>query len=69
MNALLSMNMVVTFLVAIVLDNTVSSSQEERGVYLWSVVEDLSVDPSCLDDYSLPKKVSKVFGWAKCLGA
>lgn len=69
MNALLSMNMVVTLLVAIVLDNTVPGSQQERGVYLWSTSEDLSADPSSLDDYSLPKKVSRVFRWAKCLDA
>ncbi|KAI7751016.1 hypothetical protein M8C21_023465 [Ambrosia artemisiifolia] len=69
MNALLSMNMVVTFLVAIVLDNTVPGSQQERGVYRWSNSEDLSSDPSSLDDYKLPSKVSRVFRWAKCLDA
>ncbi|XP_071706645.1 nucleobase-ascorbate transporter 11 [Rutidosis leptorrhynchoides] len=69
MNALLSMNMVVTLLVAIVLDNTVPGGHQERGVYLWSNPEDLSVDPSSLDDYSLPKKVTRVFRWAKCLNA
>ncbi|KAD5960676.1 hypothetical protein E3N88_12148 [Mikania micrantha] len=65
-NALLSMNMVVTLLVAIVLDNTVPGSQQERGVYCWSTTEDLSSDPSSLDDYKLPRKVSRVFRWAKC---
>ncbi|KAI3704393.1 hypothetical protein L1987_74611 [Smallanthus sonchifolius] len=69
MNALLSMNMVVTLLVAIVLDNTVPGSQQERGVYRWSTSEDLSSDPSSLDDYKLPSKVSRVFKWAKCLDA
>ncbi|KVI08651.1 Xanthine/uracil/vitamin C permease [Cynara cardunculus var. scolymus] len=69
MNALLSMNMVVTLLVAIVLDNTVPGSRQERGVYLWSTSEDLSTDPSSLDDYSLPTKCSRVFSCAKCLGA
>ncbi|KAI3775735.1 hypothetical protein L1987_45487 [Smallanthus sonchifolius] len=69
MNALLSMNMVVTLLVAIVLDNTVPGSQKERGVYRWSTSEDLSSDPSSLDDYKLPSKVSRVFKWAKCLDA
>ncbi|KAL8211264.1 hypothetical protein R6Q57_005701 [Mikania cordata] len=66
MNALLSMNMVVTLLVAIVLDNTVPGSQQVRGVYCWSTTEDLSSDPSSLDDYKLPSKVSRVFRWAKC---
>ncbi|KAJ0463847.1 hypothetical protein HanHA300_Chr14g0520191 [Helianthus annuus] len=36
MNALLSMNMVVTLLVATILDNTVLSSQRERdGQSVW----------------------------------
>lgn len=69
MNALLSMNMVVTLLVAIVLDNTVPGNQQERGVYRWSTSDDLSSDPSSLDDYKLPNKVSRVFRWAKCLDA
>ncbi|KAF5789419.1 hypothetical protein HanXRQr2_Chr09g0371001 [Helianthus annuus] len=60
MNALLSMNMVVTLLVATILDNTVLSSQQERGVYRWSTSDDLSSDPSSLDDYKLPSKVSRV---------
>ncbi|KAJ0770704.1 putative xanthine/uracil/vitamin C permease [Helianthus annuus] len=69
MNALLSMNMVVTLLVATILDNTVPGSQQERGVYRWSTSDDLSSDPSSLDDYKLPSKVSSVFRWAKCLDA
>lgn len=68
-NALLSMNIVVTFLAAIVLDNTVPGSKEDRGVYSWSTPDDLSTDPSFLDDYSLPNKVSRFFRWAKCLDA
>ncbi|KAK9074498.1 hypothetical protein SSX86_007096 [Deinandra increscens subsp. villosa] len=68
-NALLSMNMVVTLLVAIILDNTVPGSEQERGVYRWSTSDDLSSDPSSLDDYKLPSKVSRVFRWAKCLDA
>ncbi|KAL4556807.1 hypothetical protein LXL04_034970 [Taraxacum kok-saghyz] len=68
-NALLSMNMVVTFMVAMVLDNTVPGSRLESGVYLWTVPEDLAIDPCSLDDYLLPRKVSKLFGWAKCLGS
>lgn len=68
LNGLLSMNMVVTLIVAFVLDNTVPGNRQERGVYIWSRAEDLSADPSSLADYSLPKKVSNFFGWAKCLG-
>ncbi|XP_057961861.1 nucleobase-ascorbate transporter 11 [Malania oleifera] len=66
-NALLSMNMVVTLLVAIVLDNTAPGSRQERGVYIWSRAEDMAADPSLLADYSLPRKVARYFGWAKCL--
>lgn len=33
MNTLLSMNMVIAFLMAVVLDNTVPGSKQERGVY------------------------------------
>lgn len=68
-NALMSMNMVVTLLVAIVLDNTVPGSRQEQGAYMWSSKEDLREDPSSLSDYSLPSKVARVFRWAKCLGA
>ncbi|KAJ6915803.1 hypothetical protein NC652_018456 [Populus alba x Populus x berolinensis] len=41
MNALMSLNMVVTLLVAFVLDNTVPGSRQERGVYIWSRAEDM----------------------------
>ncbi|XP_057495151.1 nucleobase-ascorbate transporter 11-like [Actinidia eriantha] len=64
-NGLLSLNMVVTLLVAFVLDNTVPGSRQERGVYIWSSPEDITMDPSALSDYSLPKKVARFF--SKCL--
>ncbi|KAH0716090.1 hypothetical protein KY284_008995 [Solanum tuberosum] len=68
MNALLSLNMVVTLLVAFVLDNTVPGSRQERGVYVWSKAEDIMTDPSSLLDYSLPSSVARCFHWAKCVG-
>ncbi|KAL8038339.1 hypothetical protein ABFX02_11G100800 [Erythranthe guttata] len=67
-NALMSMSMVVTLLIAFVLDNTVPGSRQERGVYIWSNAEDLSTDPSSLSDYNLPSKVSRFLRCAKCLG-
>ncbi|KAI3462138.1 hypothetical protein Pfo_018801 [Paulownia fortunei] len=67
-NALLSLNMVVTLLIAFLLDNTVPGSRQERGVYIWSDAEDIATDPSSLSDYNLPSKVSRCFRWAKCLG-
>ncbi|XP_009606494.1 nucleobase-ascorbate transporter 11 [Nicotiana tabacum] len=68
MNALLSLNMVVTLLVAFILDNTVPGSRQERGVYVWSKAEDIMTDPSSLLDYSLPSRVARCFHWAKCVG-
>ncbi|KAL0431831.1 UNVERIFIED_CONTAM: Nucleobase-ascorbate transporter 11 [Sesamum radiatum] len=67
-NALLSLNMVVTVLIAFLLDNTVPGSRQERGVYIWSNAEDIATDPSSLSDYNLPSKVSRCFRWARCLG-
>uniref|UniRef100_A0A803PDY1 Nucleobase-ascorbate transporter 11 n=1 Tax=Cannabis sativa TaxID=3483 RepID=A0A803PDY1_CANSA len=67
-NALLSLNMVVTLLVALVLDNTVPGSRQERGVYIWSHSEDIRSDPSLLADYSLPGKVGRCFCLPKCFG-
>ncbi|KAJ8637510.1 hypothetical protein MRB53_011777 [Persea americana] len=71
-NALLSLNMVLALLVALVLDNTVPGSRQERGVYIWSAkenrAEDREEDPSRLIDYSLPKRIRRFFGWARCVG-
>ncbi|PIN05868.1 Xanthine/uracil transporter [Handroanthus impetiginosus] len=66
-NALLSLNMVVTLLIAFLLDNTAPGSRQERGVYIWSNAEDIATDPVSFSDYDLPGKVSRFFRWAKCL--
>ncbi|CAF2146338.1 nucleobase-ascorbate transporter 11 [Brassica rapa] len=66
MNAVMSMNMVVTFLLAFVLDNTVPGSKEERGVYVWSRAEDMELDPAMQADYSLPRRVAQFFGCRCC---
>ncbi|XP_020217893.1 nucleobase-ascorbate transporter 11 [Cajanus cajan] len=68
-NALMSLNMVVTLLVAFLLDNTVPGNQQERGVYTWSRAEDIATDPLLQSEYSLPKKVARCCCWFKCLGA
>ncbi|KAL5753320.1 hypothetical protein ACOSQ2_023827 [Xanthoceras sorbifolium] len=65
LNALMSMNMVVTLLVAFVLENTVPGSRQERGVYIWSRAEDMRTDPSMQEDYSLPRKCSRLFCWRR----
>ncbi|XP_004288522.1 PREDICTED: nucleobase-ascorbate transporter 11 [Fragaria vesca subsp. vesca] len=67
-NALMSLNMVVTLMVALVLENTVPGSRQERGVYIWSKPEDINTDPSSLEDYSLPRKVSRCLCRSSCLG-
>ncbi|CAN6218855.1 unnamed protein product [Urochloa humidicola] len=67
-NALLSINVVVALLVALLLDNTVPGSKQERGVYIWSDPKSLEVDPATLEPYQLPEKISCWFRWAKCVG-
>jgi hypothetical protein len=66
MNAVLSLNMVVTFLLAFILDNTVPGSKEERGVYVWTRAEDMQMDPEMRADYSLPRKFAQIFGCRCC---
>lgn len=66
MNAVMSLNMVVTFLVAFVLDNTVPGSKEERGVYAWSRAQDMEMDPEMQADYSLPKRFARLFRCRCC---
>ncbi|VAH29956.1 unnamed protein product [Triticum turgidum subsp. durum] len=67
-NALLSINVVVALVVAIILDNTVPGSKQERGVYIWTDPKSLELDPASLEPYRLPKKISCWFRWAKCVG-
>ena len=67
-NALLSINVVVALLVALLLDNTVPGSRQERGVYIWSDPKSQEVDPATLEPYRLPEKISCWFKWAKCVG-
>ncbi|KFK30412.1 hypothetical protein AALP_AA7G257500 [Arabis alpina] len=66
MNAVLSLNMVVTFLLAFVLDNTVPGGKEDRGVYMWSRAEDMEMDPEMQADYSLPRRITRFFGCRCC---
>ncbi|XP_039042610.1 nucleobase-ascorbate transporter 11-like [Hibiscus syriacus] len=66
-NALMSMSMVVTFLVAFILDNTVPGSRQERGVYIWSRPEDVVTDPLLQSDYSLPGKFASLCCCSRCL--
>lgn len=68
LNTLLSFNMVIAFLAAVILDNTVPGSQQERGVYVWSEPEAVRREPAVSRDYELPFKVGKAFKWVKWVG-
>ncbi|GFZ12678.1 nucleobase-ascorbate transporter 12 [Actinidia rufa] len=68
MNTLLSLHMVIAFLIAVVLDNTVPGSPQERGVYVWSEAEAARREPAVAKDYGLPFRVGRVFRWVKWVG-
>ncbi|KAJ4824747.1 Nucleobase-ascorbate transporter 12 [Turnera subulata] len=68
LNTLLSLNMVIAFLVAVILDNTVPGSQQERGVYVWSEPETARREPAVAKDYELPFRVGRLFRWVKWVG-
>lgn len=68
LNTLLSSNMVIAFLFAVILDNTVPGGQQERGVYEWSEAEAARRDPDVTKDYGLPFRVGRVFRWVKWVG-
>lgn len=68
LNTLLSLNMVIAFLVAVILDNTVPGSRQERGVYVWSESDAAKTEPAVAKDYELPFRVGKVFRWVKWVG-
>ncbi|KAL8501220.1 hypothetical protein ACS0TY_020682 [Phlomoides rotata] len=68
LNTLLSLHMVVAFLVAVILDNTVPGSKQERGVYVWSEPEAARREPAVSKDYELPFRVSRIFRWVKWVG-
>ena len=68
LNTLLSFHMVIAFLVALILDNTVPGSQQERGVYVWSEPEAARREPAVTKDYGLPFRVGRAFRWVKWVG-
>lgn len=67
-NTLLSLHMVIAFLVAVILDNTVPGSRQERGVYVWSEPDAARREPAVTKDYELPFRVGRVFRWVKWVG-
>ncbi|KAM3692797.1 hypothetical protein ACJW31_08G115800 [Castanea mollissima] len=68
LNTLLSFHMVIAFLVAVILDNTVPGSRQERGVYVWSEPDAARREPAVTKDYELPFRVGRVFRWVKWVG-
>ncbi|PON45768.1 Nucleobase-ascorbate transporter [Parasponia andersonii] len=68
MNTLLSLHMVIAFLVAVILDNTVPGSRQERGVYVWSESEVAQREPAVTKDYELPFRIGRIFRWVKWVG-
>ncbi|KAL2328504.1 hypothetical protein Fmac_021931 [Flemingia macrophylla] len=68
LNTLFSLHMVIAFLVAVILDNTVPGSKQERGVYVWSEAEVARREPAVANDYGLPLGVGRIFRWVKWVG-
>ncbi|XP_027342043.1 nucleobase-ascorbate transporter 12-like isoform X3 [Abrus precatorius] len=68
LNTIFSLHMVVAFLVAVILDNTVPGSKQERGVYVWSEPEVARREPAVANDYELPLRVGRIFRWVKWVG-
>ncbi|CAI0544501.1 unnamed protein product [Linum tenue] len=68
LNTLLSLHMVVAFIMAVILDNTVPGSRQERGVYVWSDAETARREPAVAKDYELPFRVGRLFRWVKWVG-
>jgi hypothetical protein len=68
LNTLLSLNMVIAFLVALILDNTVPGGRQERGLYVWSESEAAKRESAFMKDYELPFKIGRAFRWVKCVG-
>ena len=60
--------MVIAFLVALILDNTVPGGQQERGLYVWSESEAAKRESAFVKDYELPFKIGRAFRWVKCVG-
>jgi nucleobase transporter 1/2 len=68
LNTLLSMNMVIAFFVAFILDNTVPGSKQERGVYVWLSRKGATDEPAVVMDYGLPLGLGRCFRWFKWVG-
>lgn len=68
LNTLFSLHMVIAFLVAFILDNTVPGSRQERGVYIWCRSKGGRSEPAILKDYGMPLRLGRFFNWMKWVG-
>lgn len=68
LNTVFSMHMIIAFIVALVLDNTVPGSRQERGTYIWSRSRPARTEPDFVNDYGLPFGFSRFFPWARWVG-
>lgn len=68
LNTIFSLHMVIAFLVAFVLDNTVPGSRQERGLYVWSKGRTARNEPAVVKDYGLAFGLSKYFNWVRWVG-
>jgi nucleobase transporter 1/2 len=68
LNTIFSLHMVIAFVVAFVLDNTVPGSRQERGLYVWSTGRTARNEPAVVKDYGLPFGLSRFFLWVRWVG-
>jgi Permease family len=55
--------MIIAFMAAFILDNTVPGTREERGLHVWDAIKphDVNNDPQYVEVYSLPIGLAKIF--------
>lgn len=68
LNTVFSLHMVIAFAVALILDNTVPGSRQEKGAYSWSRSRGARTEPAVVKDYGLPFGLSRFFLWARWVG-
>mmetsp|Transcript_28787 Transcript_28787/g.69724 ORF Transcript_28787/g.69724 Transcript_28787/m.69724 type:complete len:579 (-) Transcript_28787:148-1884(-) len=61
--AIFSSPMIIAFLCAFPMDNTVAGTREERGLHIWDKIQphDVNNDPEYVEVYSLPIGLAKLF--------
>jgi solute carrier family 23 (nucleobase transporter), member 1 len=61
--AIFSSPMIIAFLAAFILDNTIQGTREERGLHVWDAIKphDVNNDPEYVEVYSLPIGLAKIF--------